>query len=102
MAEQASDHDLLLDTRGWVSLFSGIPAYSAHGSERAFRDARLTHVVLEEEEYLAETPRGRTFRRLLDVAGKRIGTFSVDGSPGTTVLIYRWRSERMASFWNSL
>ena len=56
----------------------------------------------ENEEYLAETPRGRTFRRLLDVAGKRIGTFSVDGSPGTTVLIYRWRSERMASFWNSL
>ena len=102
LAEQASDHDLLLDTRGWVSLFSGIPAYSAHGSERAFRDARLTHVVLEEEEYLAETPRGHTFRRLLDVAGKRIGTFSVDGSPGTTVLIYRWRSERMASFWNSL
>ena len=102
LAEQASEHDLLLDTRGWVSLFSDLPAYSAHGSERAFRDARLTHVVLEEEEYLAETPRGRTFRRLLDVAGRRIGTFSVDGRPGTRVLIYQWRSEQMASFWHRL
>lgn len=96
LAEHATADSIVLDSRGWASLYSGLPAYNYDGARLAFEDPRLAYVIVENVELIDERPRGDTLRHLLGIAGHKIAEFPTPGVPGESVEIFAWHPERLA------
>ena len=96
LAQHATAGSVVLDSRGWASLYSGLPAYNYDGARLAFEDPRLSFVVVENAELADERPRGQTLRHLLGVAGQKLAEFPAPGVPGESVAVFAWHPERLA------
>ncbi len=97
LAEHAAAGSVVLDSRGWASLFSDLPAYDYNGARLAFEDPRLAYVVIEQSELADNRPRGETLRQLLGLAGQKLAEFPSPNNPGGTVEIFAWHAERLAN-----
>jgi hypothetical protein len=87
----------VLDTQGWMGLYSGRATRFYATGPSAFADPRLAYVVLERHELGRPSSRSRTLQQLLEIAGEPVRTFS---GPCTErlnhdVLVYRWHPERL-------
>ena len=86
---------LVLDTRGWTGLYSGLETRRYDEARAAFRDARLAYVVVERPELEFASPRAETLRRLLAASATLAAEF--DAGNGANVVVYRWQPDRVAS-----
>jgi uncharacterized Tic20 family protein len=96
VAQHAAGKAVMLDSRGWASLYAELPAYDYHGARLAFEDPSLAYVVVEDGELRDAGPRGATLRRLLALAGRKEAEFSTNADPAESVHVYRWHPERLA------
>ena len=88
---------VVLDTRGWTGLYSGLTTCRYEHARRAFGDPRLAYVVLEDRELEFPSGRSRTLRFLLGVAAERAAAFAGPARPQrkrSAVFVYRWYPER--------
>ncbi len=95
LAEHAAADAVVLDSRGWASLYSGRPAYNYDGARLAFEDPRLAYVVIENVELADERPRGQTLRHLLQAAGEKLAEFSSTVAADESVQVYAWDLQRL-------
>jgi hypothetical protein len=93
LLEHAATGSIVLDSRGWASLYSSLPAYDYNGARLAFENPNLSYVVVESEELADDRPRGETLRHLLGVAGQMVAEFPAGGSSGESVKIFAWHSD---------
>jgi 4-amino-4-deoxy-L-arabinose transferase-like glycosyltransferase len=92
---KAQPAGLVLDTRGWTSLYSGKETLRYDMAKVAYRRPDLTYVVVEQRELAMDSPRGRTLRYLLAGAAEPVASFAAPrGKLADTVLVYRWHAER--------
>lgn len=102
LAAEAPEPGLVVDTRGWTSLYSGRPTFLYEDAPLVLADARLAYVVVEQSELEYASRRARTLRALLDAAGEPVAEFPQRralprGRP--TVVVYRWHAERFRQGW---
>jgi hypothetical protein len=95
LAEHAAAGSIVLDSRGWVSLYSGLPSYDYHGARLALENPHLAYVVVESSETLDNRPRGQTLRHLLGTAGEIVAEFPAPGVAGESVQVYAWHPDRL-------
>jgi hypothetical protein len=95
LARHAPAGSLVLDSRGWAALYSGLPSFSYHGVRIAVQDDRLAYVVVEQSDLDDERPRGETLRMLLSRAGEKLAEFSA-ADTADIVLVFRWHTDRLA------
>jgi hypothetical protein len=93
--QHAEGGSIVLDSRGWASLYSGLPAYDYNGARLAFEDPSLAFVVVESEEVADARPRGETLRHLLGVAGQLVAEFPAPGTGTESVQVFAWHPERL-------
>jgi uncharacterized membrane protein YccF (DUF307 family) len=96
LAEHANAESIVLDSRGWASLYSGLPAYNYDGARLAFEDPRLNYVIVESSELADDRPRAATLRYLLGAAAEKIAEFPMHGVPGESVEVFAWNPARLA------
>jgi hypothetical protein len=100
LAANARAGESVLDTRGWATFVSGLPGYDYWHVRQAFTDARLTYVVVGDDELRAPSRRAATLRAVLAYAGRPVAGFPErEGGHETGVWVYRY--ERPAS-WEGL
>jgi hypothetical protein len=97
LAEHAAAGSIVLDSRGWVSLFADLPSYDYNGARLAFQDPRLAYVVVESAEVTDDRPRGRSLRHLLEIAGRMVAEFESPAASGESVQIYAWHPTWLVS-----
>jgi hypothetical protein len=95
LAANGSPDDVVVDTRGWSRLYSGMSTYSFDRFRTAFKDPRLAFIVLEEDELRYDSRRSQTLRELLARGGERVARFG--GRGGKAVEVYAWNSPRFAA-----
>jgi hypothetical protein len=96
VAEHAAGGSVMLDSRGWASLYAELPAYDYHGARLAFEDPSLAYVVIEDGELRDAGARGATLRHLLAVAGEPAVEFATTADVTESVHVFRWHPERLA------
>jgi hypothetical protein len=94
----------VLDTQGWMGLYSGRTTHFYAAGPVGFADPQLAYVVLERHELGRPSNRGRTLRQLLEIGGELVRTF-----PGPfgerlnhDVLVFRWHPERLLRYASAL
>jgi hypothetical protein len=98
LARGATAPGLVLDTRGWTGLYSGRTTCRYEDGRAAFSHAQLAYVVLERRELEYGSPRSRTLKHLVELAGVPVAAFpDAGGGLGRecSVVVYRWQSERL-------
>jgi hypothetical protein len=95
LAENAAAGSIVLDSRGWASLYSGLPAYDYNGARLAFENPNLAYVVVESEELADDRPRGETLRHLLGIAGQIVADFPAAGGSNESIKVYAWHPDRL-------
>jgi hypothetical protein len=95
LADHADLDDVVLDSRGWTALYTGLPTYRYEAAQAAFSHPRLAFVVVEQAEMEMASQRGETMRRLVAAAGEPVARFSVPGAkPDRDVVVHRWHPQR--------
>jgi hypothetical protein len=98
LAQHAVPEAVILDTRGWTSLYSGHTTYRHEAGAEAISAAALGYVVVERQELQYPSARSRTLRALLEESGSLVAQFSEsEASSAGAVLIYRWDAGRFAA-----
>lgn len=92
LADRVGPGEAVLDTRGWAAFVSGLPAYDPWHLRQALTDARLSYVVVGDDELTAESARAETLVALLDYAAEPVAAFpSREGDDEVGVRVYRFR-----------
>jgi hypothetical protein len=94
LAEHAGRSEVVLDSRGFTALYTGLKTYRYEAAQAAFSDPALTYVVVEEQELSTQSRRGETMRLLMTHAGEAVARFAAAVSEKHDVVVYRWRPER--------
>jgi hypothetical protein len=94
LAEHAGRSEVVLDSRGFTALYTGLKTYRYEAAQTAFSDPALTYVVVEQQELSASSRRSETMRLLMAHAGEAVARFAAAGSEKHGVVVYRWRPER--------
>jgi hypothetical protein len=104
LATEAEAVGTVLDTQGWMGLYSGRTTHFYAAGPVGFADPQLAYVVFERHELGRPSNRGRTLRQLLEIGGELVRTF-----PGPfgerlnhDVLVYRWHPERLLQYASAL
>jgi hypothetical protein len=100
LAAHARPGEAVLDTRGWAAFVSGLPGYDYWHVRQAFTDARLSYVVVGDDELRAPSRRAATLRALLAYAARPVADFS-ERQGGREPGVWVYRFERPAS-WEGL
>jgi hypothetical protein len=97
LATAADPAGTVLDTQGWMGLYSGRATHFYASGPAGFADPQLAYVVLERHELGRPSNRSRTLQQLLEVGGERVQVFpgAVSGRLNHDVLVYRWHPERL-------
>jgi hypothetical protein len=87
----------VVDTQGWMGLYSGWSTRGFAIGPAVFADPNLAYVVLERNEIQRSSSRSRTLRELLETAGQPVAVFPGPPSDKLShdVLVYRWNAERL-------
>lgn len=93
---EAAGSGTVLDTKGWAGLYSARTTFQYDRAREAFADPRLAYVVVQREDLLSTSSRGRTLRFLLGEAGEAAAAFAGRGGR-SAVDVYRWHPERFRS-----
>ena len=100
LAEHATAGDVVLDTRGWARFLSQTPGYDYWHIRQALTDARLSYVVVGDDELAAPSPRARTLKAILAYAATPVQEFPVKvGGKSVGVRIYHFQQP---SSWEGL
>ena len=92
LANHAEPGEAVLDTRGWASFVSGLPGYDYWHVRQAFTDAKLSYVVVGDDELRAPSRRASTLRAVLAYAAEPVATFPErEGGREAGVRVYRYR-----------
>jgi hypothetical protein len=97
LATAADAAGTVLDTQGWMGLYSGRATHFYAAGPAGFADPQLAYVVLERHELGRPSTRSRTLQQLLEVAGQRVQVFPGCFSERLNhdVLVYRWHPEQL-------
>jgi hypothetical protein len=97
LATTAGAAGTVLDTQGWMGLYSGRATHFYATGPAGFADPQLAYVVLERHELGRPSNRSRTLQQLLDVGGDLVRIFpgSLAERLNHDVLVYRWHPERL-------
>jgi hypothetical protein len=95
LLEHAATGSMVLDSRGWASLYSGLPSYDYNGARLAFENPNLAYVVVEGSELTDDRPRGQTLRYLLGLAGQMVAEFPGEAPSNESVKIFAWHADRI-------
>lgn len=91
LADHARPGESVLDTRGWAAFVSGLPGYDYWHVRQAFTDARLTYVVVGDDELRASSRRAQTLRAVLAHSARPVVGFpGREGGRGTDVWVFRY------------
>lgn len=97
LLDHAGQYETSLDTRGWAHFTAGRWEYDYWHVRQALTDSRLTYIVTESAEIMADSKRGRTLKTLLQRYGEEVASFPRrQGEKGRSVLIYRFDTQ---GFW---
>jgi hypothetical protein len=95
LARHATAQEVVLDSRGWTSLFTGLVTYRYDAAQTAMSDPRLAYVVVEQEELDADSRRGETLRLLAKGAMEPLARFAARGAKEKQqVVVHRWHPDR--------
>ncbi len=97
LAREAPRGSLVIDTRGWTGLYSGLLTRPYDEAPAALADSRLAYVVVEKVELHYKSPRGHTLRKLLEAGGTLAAVFPARGplpEGWQPVEVYRWDAAR--------
>jgi hypothetical protein len=75
LAAHAAPGESVLDTRGWAAFVSGVPSYDYWHVRQALTDARLSYVVVGDDELRADSRRAATLRALLAYTSEPAAVF---------------------------
>ena len=92
LADHAEVGEAVLDTRGWAAFVSGLRAYDPWHFRQALTDARLSYIVVGEDELRASSRRAAILDDVLHAWAAPIAAFpSRRDGEGIGVRIYRFR-----------
>ncbi|HEV3005570.1 MAG TPA: glycosyltransferase family 39 protein [Pirellulales bacterium] len=95
LARHAAGEEVVLDSRGWTSLYTGLVTYRYEAAQTAMGDPKLAYVVVEQEELDADSRRGETLRLLAGQAMEPLARFAAQGAKDKQqVVVHRWHPDR--------